>query len=110
MCASVLQRISYTSHPHIGTDLLMSIAIKMRKYLIANGAFYFSRLFESFEDGGKNSRYIAKFAGGEKSHDHLVLALGHSARDTYENLYTAGIDIKPKPYAMGLESAPSRRY
>ncbi len=98
------EEILYESHPHIGTDLLMGIAIKMRKYLEDQGAsFQFSKIFESFSSGGKTANYTLRFSGDEPmATDHLILALGHSARDTYENLHACGLEMKPKPYAMGV--------
>ncbi len=95
--------ILYEAHPHIGTDFLMSIAMKMRKSLIASGSeFSFKKIFTGFRDGGKHARYLVSFADGEEiATDHLILALGHSARDTYQRLLDLGLAMVPKPFAMG---------
>ncbi|MFW7380000.1 MAG: NAD(P)/FAD-dependent oxidoreductase [Oligoflexus sp.] len=94
--------ILYEAHPHIGTDYLLRIAINMRKYLESLGVdFYFGRRFVGFSTG-KSARYQVQLADGEEiSTDHLILAIGHSARDTYQILLDHGLALAPKPFAIG---------
>ena len=95
--------IRYEAHPHIGTDFLLRIAKKMRDSLVSRGSeFHFNTAFKSFKDGGKKARYEVELSNGEKLlTDHLILAIGHSARDTYRYLYEKKLAIAPKPFAMG---------
>jgi uncharacterized FAD-dependent dehydrogenase len=94
--------ILYEAHPHIGTDYLMKIAIRTRHFLQDNGTqFMFRRRFVDFE-AGTNARYkVILDDGTTLDTDHLVIAIGHSARETYEMLYAKGLAIGPKPFAIG---------
>ena len=95
--------ILYDAKPHIGTDYLMQVARKMRLHLEDAGCeFKFSRRFVDFRDGGDAARYIIVLDDGQEiPTDHLIIAIGHSARDTYEMLLNKGLAIVPKPFAMG---------
>jgi len=96
--------ILWDAKPHIGTDYLMRIAKNMRSHLIEAGtSFQFGRRLIDFRSGGKTARYIVVLDNGDEiPTDHLVLAIGHSARDTYQMLLDRGLAIVPKPYAMGV--------
>lgn len=96
------KEILYDAHPHIGTDFLMRIALNMRQYLKDLGTqFVFGRRFVDFESG-QNSRYRVKLDDQTViDTDHLVLAIGHSARDTYEMLLKRKLAMAPKPFAIG---------
>lgn len=98
--------ILYEAHPHIGTDFLLRIAKNMRSHLEERGSkFLFGRRFVDMDkglggDGG--ARYQVKLDDGTTLNtDHLILAIGHSARDTYKMLLGRGLAIAPKPFAMG---------
>ena len=95
--------IRYEAHPHIGTDYLLTIAKKMRDSLVSSGSeFLFNTAFKSFKSGGKRARYEVELSNGEKVlTDHLILAIGHSARDTYRYLHEQNLAMAPKPFAMG---------
>jgi uncharacterized FAD-dependent dehydrogenase len=96
--------ISYDAHPHIGTDNLLRIAVNQRKFLEDRGSqFLFGRRFVDFDyDEKRSPRYRVKLDDGtELETDHLILAIGHSARDTYELLLSKGLAIQPKPFAIG---------
>lgn len=94
--------ILYEAHPHIGTDNLLIIAKKMRSYLESKGTkFLFNTSFIGFEKG-QNCRYKVKLdTGSHLDTDQLVIAIGHSARDTYQTLLTQGLAMSPKPFAIG---------
>lgn len=96
--------ILYQAHPHIGTDYLMRIALDMRKWLIERGCtFVFNTRFEGFRTGSSSERYkVLLNKGASIPTDQLVLAIGHSARDTYQGLLDQGLAIAQKPFAMGL--------
>jgi hypothetical protein len=96
------KEILYDAHPHIGTDFLMRIALNMRTYLKERGTqFVFGRRFVDFESGS-DCRYRVKLDDNTVlDTDHLVLAIGHSARDTYEMLLKRKLAMAPKPFAIG---------
>ncbi|MCX6124778.1 MAG: hypothetical protein NTV34_08520 [Proteobacteria bacterium] len=97
------EEILYDAKPHIGTDFLIRMAKNMRTHLERNGGtFLFGRRFVDFRSGGDSARYIVILDDGtEIPTDHLLVAVGHSARDTYEMLLSRGLSIVPKPFAMG---------
>ncbi len=97
--------ILYLSKPHIGTDYLRKVLISMREEMIKCGAkFMFETQFIDFyKQNGmtkvvvKNQDYIQ-----ELDADALVLAIGHSARDTYEMLYHKNMLMEQKAFAVGV--------
>ena len=95
--------ILYDAKPHIGTDFLIRIAKNMRLKLQSSGTeFKFGRRFVNFRDGGDHARYIVVLDDGQEiATDHVIIAIGHSARDTYQMLLDKGLAIVPKPFAMG---------
>ncbi len=100
------KEILYDAHPHIGTDFLLRIAKNMRTHLEERGTkFLFGRKFVDMETGmgGEGgARYQVRLDDGTTiATDHLILAIGHSARDTYKMLLGRGLAIAPKPFAMG---------
>jgi uncharacterized protein len=89
--------------PHIGTDRLRRVVRGMRRELIAHGCeVLFSRKLTDFTS--RNDRVSAVELDGrdEIPCDFLVLATGHSARDTYELLVRRGIRLEQKPFAVGV--------
>lgn len=97
------REILFDAKPHIGTDYLMRIAIEMRKGLENNGcSYHFGRRFVDFRSGGATAKYIVTLDDGtELATDHLIIAIGHSARETYEMLLDRGLAMVPKPFAVG---------
>lgn len=93
--------ILYDAHPHIGTDFLMIICIRMRKYLESQGCqFLFNTRFTGFEKNNSTYKVILNDKQ-ELETEHLILALGHSARDTYQMLFDNNLSISQKPFAVG---------
>ena len=94
--------ILYNAHPHIGTDYLLILAKKMREYLESIGTkFIFGTKFIDFKPG-ENARFSVRLSNSETlDTDNLVIAIGHSARDTYQLLLDKGVAIQPKPFAIG---------
>lgn len=90
-----------SAKPHIGTDLLTGIVDSMLKQIEALGGkvMYRCRL-----DGIRESAdgVIAETTQGEIACSSLVLAPGHSARDTYEMLMKKGYAVEPKPFSVGV--------
>jgi uncharacterized FAD-dependent dehydrogenase len=98
------EEILYDAHPHIGTDYLLKIAVAQRRYLQERGSeFIFGRRFVDFSfDAQRSPRYRVRLDDGtELETDHLIIAVGHSARDTYTMLLERGLAIQPKPFAIG---------
>ena len=93
------------AHPHLGTDKLVRIVRNMREELIKLGVNY---RFETrvddllIEDGKATGVRIN--SGEEIASDHVVLATGHSARDTFERLQQLGIRMEAKAFAVGVRA------
>ena len=106
--------IMYVSKPHIGTFRLVGIVEKMRASIEAlGGEFRFgSRVvdlnIEAAPDTPGNPNAQAQIRGvrladGETiASNHVVLAIGHSARDTFEMLHARGVYMEAKPFSIGF--------
>ena len=95
--------ILYSNHPHIGTDMLRNIIINMRNDIIKlGGTFHYNSTLTNIII--KNNKISAIEINNKTIYetDILVLAIGHSARDTFEMLLNNGINIESKPFAVGL--------
>ncbi len=95
--------ILYVSKPHIGTFKLVSMVEKMRATITALGGEirFQSRVEDILIDNGQVRGVM--LAGGEHiACDHLVLAVGHSARDTFRMLHDRGVYIEAKPFSIGF--------
>ena len=98
--------ILYTNKPHIGTDILIDVVRNMRKQIIAwGGEIYFHSQFVDFEmNNGKIASVTISTNDQMKQYqtEQLVLAIGHSARDTFSMLYEKQLPIVAKPFAVGV--------
>jgi uncharacterized protein len=95
--------ILYVSKPHIGTFRLTGVVAAMRKEILSLGGEvrFESRVTDIHIEGGQVEGVA--LAGGENLHGrHVVLALGHSSRDTFRTLHQRGVFIEPKPFAVGF--------
>ncbi len=96
------QEILYLSKPHIGSDKLRTVIQNMREYLLQNGGEI--RFQTKVEDiritDGRISHLLINGAWGEAQ--EVVLAVGHSARDTFETLYSRGVKMEQKEFAVGV--------
>lgn len=99
------EEILWSQRPHIGTDALRPVLASARERLIALGADirFGHKLVGLVMRGGRvvAARYEADGAEGELATDAVCLAIGHSARDTYEWLYRLGVPMRIKPFAIG---------
>lgn len=95
--------ILYIHNPHIGTDILRNVVKNMREYIISKGGtfLYNSCLTNLIIE---NNKIKAIEINNKKiiDTDILILAIGHSARDTFEMLNKNNITLEPKPFAVGL--------
>jgi len=97
------QEIRYQAKPHVGTDRLRSVVAAIRSHLQEQGCtIRFSTRLTGL--GSQAGRIAAVRCGNleELPCKHLVLAIGHSARDTYAVLSSRQLLLEPKPFAIGL--------
>ena len=94
------------SKPHIGTDKLRQVVKNIRKQLIAMGCDirFENKLEELIIEKGRLSGILVstKDGGYTLKTDYLILAPGHSARDTFEMLYQSGVSLRQKNFAVGV--------
>ncbi len=110
ICYGAPSDIAYVSKPHIGTDYLKGVMQSMRNDIISmGGSVLFETRFEGYEEWEGHIRVNAKCLnkGEGKEYisfdtDALVLAIGHSARDTFHALNAAKLYMEPKAVAVGL--------
>ncbi|MEH8022229.1 NAD(P)/FAD-dependent oxidoreductase [Rheinheimera metallidurans] len=103
VAAGAPEEIMYVSKPHIGTFKLVAMMEKMRANIIAlGGEIRFNTRVEEIhtEDGQLTGLTLA--SGERLPSKHVVLAIGHSARDTFQMLYDKGVYIEAKPFSIGF--------
>lgn len=106
--AGAPEEILYVSKPHIGTFRLVSMVESMRATMLSLGAEmrFQSKVqtidIETAADGTRQVRGVTLESGEQIRTDHVVLAIGHSARDTFQMLYDKGVYIEPKPFSIGV--------
>ncbi len=95
--------VRYLAKPHIGTDRLRRVVASLRTHLLERGVnvCFSSRLSDLIVRDGR-CRAIVVNDCEELACDRLILATGHSARDTYELLQRRGVPMERKAFAMGL--------
>jgi uncharacterized FAD-dependent dehydrogenase len=100
--------ILYVAHPHIGTFKLVKVVENMREQITAlGGEIRFEQRVTDvlLEDGHLRGLTVLDQRTGESSElraDHVVMALGHSSRDTFEMLHARGVHIEAKPFSIGF--------
>jgi uncharacterized FAD-dependent dehydrogenase len=105
--AGAPEEILYVSKPHIGTFRLVTMVEHMRADIASLGGEirFQSRVadVEIDETGeGRQIRAVILADGERIAADHVILAVGHSARDTFRMLYERGVHIEPKAFSVGL--------
>jgi uncharacterized FAD-dependent dehydrogenase len=101
--AGAPEEIMYVSKPHIGTFRLTGVVAAMREEIIALGGEvrFESRVSDLLIDDGQLEGVV--LASGETIRSrHVVLALGHSSRDTFRMLHRQNVFIEAKPFAIGF--------
>ena len=107
------EQILYDSAPHIGTDILCDVVKRMREEIIKRGGeVQFYTCVDGFEaaadeEGSKvlSALHLRDTQTGERrilGTSLAVLAIGHSARDTFETLYGLGVKMQAKSFAVGV--------
>ena len=97
------KEIMYQSKPHIGTDILRDVIINMRNKIISKGGeFKYNTLLTDIII--KENKLTAIQLNYKETIEctNVILAIGHSARDTFKLLYDKGINMQAKPFAVGL--------
>lgn len=94
--------ILYVHNPHIGTDRLIEIVTNIRKEIIRlGGEVNFNSTLENIET--EDGKLKAITVNGKRTEcDNLILAIGHSSRDTFYMLKERNINMQPKAFAVGL--------
>jgi len=106
--AGAPEEIAYVSKPHIGTFRLVSMVEQMRATIESlGGEIRFSQrvddvLIETDRAGTRHVRGVTLAGGEQLRADHVVLALGHSARDTFAMLHARDVFIEAKPFSIGF--------
>ena len=102
------EEILYLSKPHIGTDNLIGIIKNIRQYIIKNGGkFLFNTKAINFNI--QNNKIVSITTQdtinkeiSEIKANQIILAIGHSSRDTFENLYKNGFIMEKKNFSVGV--------
>ncbi|MHB1619116.1 MAG: NAD(P)/FAD-dependent oxidoreductase [Sulfuricella sp.] len=95
--------ILYVSKPHIGTFRLVAMVEKMRATIESlGGEIRFQSRVDDLEINNCQVRGVVLANGERIAADHVVLAVGHSARDTFQMLYDRGVYIEAKPFSIGF--------
>ncbi|SDH49427.1 NAD(P)/FAD-dependent oxidoreductase [Desulfosporosinus hippei] len=104
--AGAPREIVYLSKPHIGTDRLNETVKRLREQVISLGGevrFNATVTKVLIQDGQVTGvRFDEKGQKSEVSTDIVVLAIGHSARDTFKSLLDSGVYMEQKPFALGV--------
>ncbi|AJP71468.1 NAD(P)/FAD-dependent oxidoreductase [Sphingomonas hengshuiensis] len=100
--------ILWEAHPHIGTFRLVTMVEAMRRTIESLGGEYRWQTrvddleLERLPDGSQSLRGLHLDDGSFLEADHVVLAVGHSARPTFEMLHRRGVHIEAKPFSIGV--------
>ena len=95
--------ILYDAKPHVGTDVLLTVVQNLRARVIKlGGEVRFNTQVTGLVTDGERLVGVKTADGEEIPCDTAVLAIGHSARDTFEMLHASGIPMEPKAFAMGV--------
>ena len=101
--AGAPEEILYVAKPHIGTFRLVGVVEKMRQEIIAlGGEIRFSQKVTGFDIQDQRMRGVFLEDGSRLSASQVILALGHSARDTFVALHEAGVHMEAKPFSIGF--------
>lgn len=100
------QNIYYEAHPHIGSDYLKNVVKNIRKEIISLGGevLFEHKLVDLNIKGNKIHSVVVEHEHNKMKieTDDVILAIGHSARDTFKMLYNCNITMQPKPFSMGV--------
>jgi len=97
------EEILYVSKPHIGTFRLVKMVENMRATITElGGEVRFGCKVDKIDIAAGQVRGVTLASGEQIAAEHVVLAIGHSARDTFQMLHEQGVYIEPKPFSIGF--------
>jgi uncharacterized protein len=103
VAAGAPEEILFLSKPHIGTFRLVKMVERMRAEIIAlGGEVRFGQRVEGLDIVAGAVRGVTLASGEHIATNHVVLAIGHSARDTFERLHAQGVFMEAKSFSIGL--------
>ena len=108
VAAGAPEEILTEAHPHIGTFRLVHMVEQMRALIESLGGEYrWQHRVEDFDietaaDGSRKLKGLHITGGDYIAAEHVVLAVGHSSRDTFQTLYDRGVHIEAKPFSIGV--------
>lgn len=98
--------IARLAKPHVGTDVLRRVVVALRERIIAAGGEvrFHTRFVSPVVDGGRVTGAVLATPAGEEifATNTIILACGHSARDTFEALHACGVVLERKAFSMGV--------
>jgi uncharacterized FAD-dependent dehydrogenase len=96
--------ILYEQKPHLGTDVLAKVVAALRERIIKIGGEvrFQQKVTGIVVDSGNKTTGVIINGGEEIAASQVVLAIGHSARDTFTMLHEANVPLEAKPFAVGL--------
>lgn len=101
--AGAPEEILYVSHPHIGTFRLVGMVEEMRNTIISlGGEIRFESRVTDIAIENNQVQGVTLQSGEFIPTNHVVLAVGHSARDTFEMVHEKGIYVEAKPFSIGF--------
>lgn len=107
------ESVTYDAKPHIGTDVLIDVVQNLRREIISLGGEvrFGSRLDDIVAENGRLTHALVHTAKGNYTLPctRLILAIGHSARDSFEMLRDLGLDMERKPFSMGVRIEHKQR-
>ena len=103
VAAGAPPEVATSCRPHVGTDRLRGVVRQLRETIVAHGGeVRFSCRLDDLDVANGQIRAV-RFAGGERlATDVVILAPGHSARDTFAMLLSRGVAMEQKPFSMGV--------
>ncbi len=106
VAAGAQEEILYDAKPHVGTDVLLQVVQNLRQRIISlGGEVRFGAQLTGLQlEAGHLAGITVQTPDGTQRLpcSHLILAIGHSARDTFSMLLEAGVPMEPKPFSMGV--------
>jgi len=101
--AGAPEEIAYVAKPHIGTFRLVGVVEKMRQEIIElGGEIRFQQKVTGFDIDNGQIKSVQLESGEIIVADQVILALGHSSRDTFQALHQAGVYLEAKPFSVGF--------
>ena len=104
--AGAQEEILYDAKPHVGTDILQEVVVNLRKRILSlGGEIRFGAKLTRIDSENQQITSVTYEQNGQSMNipcSEVILAIGHSARDTYRYLYEQSIPMEPKPFSMGV--------